>query len=43
MQVLKAMLALFLAFISALNIFSGPNEVPPLSQAVLMTTVTNYT
>ena len=29
MQVLKAMLALFLAFISALNIFNGPNEVPP--------------
>lgn len=29
MQVLKAMLALFLAFLSALNIFSGPNEVPP--------------
>ena len=29
MQVLKAMLALFLAFISAFNIFSGPNEVPP--------------
>ncbi len=29
MQVLKAMFALFMAFLSALNIFSGPNEVPP--------------
>ncbi len=29
MQVLKAIFALFMAFLSALNIFSGPNEVPP--------------
>ncbi len=29
MQFLEAILALFLAFLSALNIFNGPNEVPP--------------
>ncbi len=29
MQFLKAILALFLAFFSALNPFDGPNEVPP--------------
>ena len=28
MNVLKAILALFLAFFSALNPFSGPNQVP---------------
>lgn len=29
MSFLKSIVALFLAFLSALNIFSGPNEVPP--------------